>query len=120
MPMKMKHWQDAAILVIGLWMIVSPWALGFRAEALPLWNAIVVGALIGAVALYALYEVSAWQEWAAVLFGAWLVVSPWVLGFSGLSAAMLNAVLAGAAVLALALWALAADRDIGGWWSPAH
>jgi hypothetical protein len=43
-----------------------------------------------------------------------------VLGFTGLYAAMVNAVVAGAVVLALAIWALATDKDIGGWWSPAH
>jgi hypothetical protein len=52
--------------------------------------------------------------------GAWTLISPWVLGFSGLFAAMLNAVIVGAAVLLLAIWTLGTDKDIGGWWSPAH
>jgi hypothetical protein len=33
---------------------------------------------------------------------------------------MLNAVIVGVVVLALAIWALGTDKDIGGWWSPAH
>jgi hypothetical protein len=118
--MKMKHWQDPISLIAGLWMIVSPWALAYQAEALPMWNAVVLGALIAAVAFTTLFRVFAWQEWATVLFGAWLVVSPWVLGFSALSAAMLNALIVGAVVAVLALWALGSDRDIGGWFSPAH
>lgn len=120
MSMKVKHWQDAVNLVVGLWMIASPWALAFQAEARPMWNSIILGILIGAVAFYALFEVFAWQEWANVLFGAWLVLSPWILGFSGLFAAMLNAVIVGVLVVAMALWALGVDKDIGGWWHPAH
>jgi hypothetical protein len=48
-----------------------------------------------------------------------LIISPWVLGFSGMAAAMWNAVIVGAVVGILALWALGTDKDIGGWWSPA-
>lgn len=120
MSMKIKHWQDPVNLVIGLWMLASPWVLAYQAEARPMWNSVIVGLLIAAVALYAMYQVFAWEEWTNVVLGAWLVISPWVLGFSGLYAAMLNAVVAGAIVLVLALWALATDKDIGGWWSPAH
>ena len=54
------------------------------------------------------------------VFGVWLIISPWLLGFSDLFAAMLNTVIVGAAVLILAVWALGTDKDIGGWWSPAH
>ncbi|HWD23440.1 MAG TPA: SPW repeat protein [Burkholderiales bacterium] len=120
MSMKIKHWQDPVNLVIGLWMIASPWLLAFQAETRPTWNAVILGVVIAAVALYAMFRVFAWQEWANAVFGAWLVISPWVLGFTGLYAAMVNAVVAGAVVLALAIWALATDKDIGGWWSPAH
>jgi hypothetical protein len=120
MSFKVKHWQDPVNLVLGLWMLVSPWALAFQSEATPMWNSVVLGILIAAVALFALIQVSAWEEWANAVFGAWLFLSPWILGFSGLFAAMLNAVIVGFLVFALALWTLGTDKDIGGWWSPAH
>jgi SPW repeat len=75
--------------------------------------------LVAAVALAALVRVMAWEEWANLVLGVWLVISPWMLGFSGLVAAMWNAVIVGAVVAVLALWALGTDKDIGGWWSPA-
>ncbi len=120
MSMKVKHWQDLVNFILGGWLLASPWALAYQAEARPMWNSVILGLLIAAVALYALFKVFAWEEWANVAFGAWLVISPWILGFSGLFTAMLNAVIVGAVVLVLALWALGTDRDIGGWWSPAH
>lgn len=101
-------------------MIAAPWVLAYQAETRPMWNSVVLGVLIAAVALYAMYELAAWQEWANAAFGIWLIISPWVLGYSGHFAAMLNAVVVGALVTVLALWELGTDKDIGGWWSPAH
>ena len=120
MSMKVKHWQDPISLLAGLWLAASPFALGYRAETSPTWNALVVGTLIALVALHALYRVFAWQEWATLVLGLWLIASPWVLGFSAMPAVMMNAVIVGALIAALAFTALGSDRDIGGWFRPAH
>jgi hypothetical protein len=119
MAVTVKHWQDPVNLILGLWVLVSPWALGHQAETNPTWNAVILGILIAAVALFALFRVMAWQEWVNLVLGIWLAISPWMLGFSGLVAAMWNALIVGAVVAVLALWALGTDKDIGGWWSPA-
>jgi SPW repeat len=116
---KIKHWQDPLSLILGLWLVASPWVLGHQAQANPTWNAVILGVLISVAALFALFRVMAWEEWTNVVLGVWLVVSPWVLGFSALVPAMWNAVIVGIVVAALALWALGTDKDIGGWWSPA-
>lgn len=118
MSMKMKHWQDPVNLVLGLWMVASPWILAHQEEAIPTGNAVILGLLIAALALLALFKVMAWEEWVSVALGAWLLVSPWVLGFSGIATAMWNAAIVGIGVAAFALWALGTDKDIGGWWSP--
>ena len=117
--MSIKHWQDPWNLLLGIWMIASPWVLRYSTEANPMWNAVIVGALFALAALFALYRVMAWEEWGNVVLGLWLVISPWLLGFNGIMAAMWNAVIVGAIVAILALWALGTDIDIGGWWSPA-
>ena len=54
MSAKVKHWQDPVNLVLGLWMIVSPWVLAYQAEPRPMWNSVIVGILIAAAAVYAL------------------------------------------------------------------
>ncbi len=119
MTAKVKHWQDPVNLVLGLWMLASPWVLAYQTEPAAAWNAVIVGALIGVLALFELFQVKAWEEWASVALGLWLVISPWVLGFSGMATAMWNAMIVGFVVALLALWALGTDRDIGGWWSHA-
>ncbi len=119
MSKSIKHWQDPVNLVLAAWMVISPWALGHQAEATPTWNAVIFGVLGVVFAVFALYRVMAWEEWANVALGVWLAISPWVLGFSATVPAMWNAVIIGVVMAALALWTLGTDKDIGGWWSHA-
>lgn len=114
---KMKHWQDPSNLVLGLWLVLSPLALGYQYAMTPTWNAVAVGVLIVAVAALELFKVAAWEEWTAFALGVWLAMSPWLLGFSGIAAASANALVVGIAVAALALWALGTDKGIGGGWN---
>ena len=115
---KVRHWQDPVNLILGVWMLISPWVLGYQGETTAMWNAVVLGILIGAVAIGALAQPKAWEEWANVVLGIWLVISPWVLGFSGMREPMANAVIVGVVRAVLALWTLGTDKDLGGWWSP--
>jgi hypothetical protein len=117
--MAVKHWQDPTNVVLGLWMVASPWVLQYQGVATPAANAIIVGIAIAALAVVALFRLMAWEEWANVALGVWLVISPWILGFSALDAATWNAVIVGLVVATLALWELGTDKDLGGWWRPA-
>ena len=56
-------------------------------------------------------QVKHWQDPVNAAAGAWLIVSPWVLGFRGTETAMVNAVLVAAVILVLALWVLVTDKD---------
>ncbi len=53
------RWEQGANIVLGLWLILSPWVLGFEAFVLPLWNAILVGI---AVALLAAWNAAVRRE----------------------------------------------------------
>lgn len=100
----MVRWQDSVNLVLGLWLAVSPWALGFATQEAAMWNALLVGLAIAVLALAALWAFQKWHEWINAALGAWLMVSPQVLGFATLQAAMWNNAIVGLAVIALALW----------------
>ena len=119
MRSSVKHWQDLVNLILGVWMLVSPWILGFQSESGTAANAVILGVLIAAVALIASVRAMAWQEWTNLVLGVWLIISPWVLRFSHTTAAMWDAVIVGILVALLALWAAGTDKDIGGWWSTA-
>ena len=102
---QLKHWQDSANALLGVWLIISPLVLGFQNELTAMSNAVLVGVLLLAAALGAIFVPRAWEEWTESALGLWLAVSPWVLGFNT-QPAMANAVVTGLVVLTLALWAL--------------
>lgn len=99
-----RQWQDAINVVLGLWLVVSPWALGYATQTAPAWNAYVLGVIIAVAAIAALVAFHTWEEWVSVVLGAWLVVSPWILGFTSLTAAFWNQIVVGLVVGVLALW----------------
>jgi SPW repeat len=98
------QWKDAVNFVLGLWLIVSPWALGFVADQTPTWNAWVVGVVIAVAALAALIAFNKWEEWVEAVLGAWLIVSPYLLGFSAQMNGTWNQVIVGIIVGGLAIW----------------
>lgn len=48
-----RAWEEWSNLVLGLWLIAAPFALGFTTETAAMWNHIVVGLVVGADALWA-------------------------------------------------------------------
>lgn len=50
-----------------------------------------------------MFKVLRWEDWAGVALGAWLVASPWVLGFSASNGATVNAFALGIALMLLEL-----------------
>ena len=117
--MKDQHWQDWINVLIAIWVIISPWTVAhvMAAPQYPLgapdsamWNQFAVGIAMTGTATLALNVYASWQEWANALLGAWLVVSPWVLGFSPSSDLGLNAALLGTLILVFSVWALVDDR----------
>lgn len=106
-----KHWQDLVNALVGVWVIVSPWALGFEGSSMAMSNAVIIGIALVATALGAVLVPRAWEEWTEAALGLWLVVSPWILGFGGHREAMLSTMVAGLVVIALAVWTLMIDKD---------
>ena len=98
-----KQWQDWSSWALGIWLLLSPWALFYEYESSALHNALVVGALIIVAEVVELSVFRDWEEWINVALGAWLLVSPWALGIAS-TAARLNFMVVGALVLILALY----------------
>jgi len=99
----MRKWQDWANLVLGLWLVLSPWILGFSGTSSATWNAVLLGLAVGLLSLLRLQGGPLWEEGANVVLGVWLILSPWILGFSGEAGATWNAVIVGLLVGLLAL-----------------
>jgi len=115
--LKSLKWEDWLGIALGLWLLASPWALGFAASYAATMNALFLGAALVILELLNLDAHEDLEEWFDIVAGAWLVVSPFVLGFGHVAAAAINAVGVGVVTIAFAAAALSPfDARVGEWW----
>ena len=105
---------DAGNFLLGLWLVASPWVLGYAGETTAAWNTYIVGVVIAALAALAFFAQQKWEHWVSLAIGAWLIVSPWVLAYDALQAALWNQIVTGLVVCVLAIWAAASESGFGG------
>lgn len=114
--MNKQHWQDWVNVFVGIWMFISPWIIGkwlsegSVGEALGVWDLWAVGIAVVVFAALALYAFAAWEEWVNLVLGAWLLVSPWALGYSASAAMTWNAAIAGVLLFVFAAWILVQEE----------
>jgi hypothetical protein len=113
---RIKHWQDAVNACLGAWLIAAPWVLGFQGVTIAALATAAIGILLFASCVGAMSEPAAWEEWMDVGLGVLLLISPVLLGFHAVDAAVQNALIVGGAVTVLALWVLAADDEFASAW----
>lgn len=82
----MKRWRSESVLDlynvgIAVVLFASPWLLSLtnRTTKTDFW---IISATVLAISLTAIFVYATWEEWANVLAGVWLMISPWILGFS--------------------------------------
>src|SRR5262249_29577545 len=98
-----RQWQDWCSWGLGIWLLLSPWALFFDQERPAMENAVVVGTLILVAEVVELSIFRDWEEWINVVLGAWLVISPWALKIAS-GVATWNFLAVGALVVVLAVY----------------
>jgi SPW repeat len=111
--MRIQHWQDVASLLLGVWLVLSPLALGFAGAAV--WITVALGLCVVLFAVEAFVVPSYLEEWGEILLGLALVLAPWTVGYESTSATV-NSALSGLLVIAFAVWELITDRDFTTWW----
>jgi hypothetical protein len=82
----MRKWRNESVLdlynlLLAIFLFVSPWFLA-RASGTAVVDLKASGAAIALMSLAAIFAYASWQEWANLLLGIWLIVSPWLLGFA--------------------------------------
>jgi SPW repeat-containing protein len=82
----MKKWRSESVLdlynlALALVLFASPWLFSLTngTARMDFW---VSSVAVVAISLAAIFAYTNWEEWANLLFGLWLIISPWVLGFS--------------------------------------
>jgi hypothetical protein len=98
---------------LGLWLLIAPFLLGYADVATTLWNDIIVGAIVLVLAGVRVWKSAdnRWLSWTNVLLGLWLIVAPFILGYTEITAALWNDIIVGIGIAALGTWsALAAPK----------
>jgi hypothetical protein len=107
-------------ILAGIWLIISPFVLGFAHTATPLWNTLIAGVIVGLLAIGRVVNPnrSVGLSWINLLLGIWLIISPFLLpGYGGAyypsyTVATPNDVVLGIVVGLLAIWSLASTPTL--------
>ena len=83
-----KSVQDWIMLVCGVLLFLSPWAMSFSGDMWPARAAWAGGIVIAVMAIAALVQFAEWEDWVALVAGVLMIAAPWVLGFAAMHAAM--------------------------------
>jgi len=101
-------------IMMGLWLLIAPWALGYTLVNAAVWNSVLIGIAVALVAVLRIamplrYEGVSWLNFA---LGVWLLFAPFLLGFADVGPAMWNSMVSGALILALSAWAATSGRAV--------
>jgi hypothetical protein len=111
--MRIRHWQDIASLLIGMWLVVSPSVLGFTEAAA--WITVVLGLCVVLFAVEGFIIPSYLEEWGEILLGLALLAAPWTVGYEP-EWATISSMVSGILVILLGASELLDDRDFATWW----
>ncbi|MFC0251425.1 SPW repeat protein [Massilia consociata] len=117
MHLSTKRWQDQVMVLIGVWLFVSPWVFGYPGTSAAAMNAGIAGAIIAVLAAFDLVKSHVWAVLLNVVVGAWVAVSPWLVDTMRDPAMSWSLVIGGIATIVLALWELRSDPELHNQWT---
>ena len=94
-------------VLLGIWLIISPWVFGYAsAGPAPMWNSVIVGALILILAAtrFSTPHTAPGLSWTNLILGLWAIASPFIYVYQNLGSATWDNVATGIAVVLVALW----------------
>ena len=108
-----ERWQPVIALVLGVYVLGSPWfiPLFLRGSVLDFasaWSHYLAGAAAIIVAALAMLSFRLWKVWVEALIGLWIAIAPWVLGFTSSRIFTWNSVFMGIVLIAISLGSLKA------------
>lgn len=99
-------------IAAGVWLIVAPFVLAYTGVTAALWNDILIGLAIAILAWVRVAKPlqNEGASWTNLVLGIWLIIAPFALGYSATTAAMVNDIVVGIIVAALAAWSAISSR----------
>jgi len=91
-------------ILLGIWVILSPFVLGFSQLPRAMWNNVATGIAIGILAIIrsGMRQQPGWS-WVNVILGIWLIISPFAVAFMTTGVALWNNVILGIIIAIIAL-----------------
>jgi uncharacterized membrane protein HdeD (DUF308 family) len=109
---KWTRWQDWTNVVLGVLLFITPFVFGATPITAAAYTAYIGGVLLVIAGLFDLATPKNQAgEWAEALLGVLVFISPWVLGFSGLTPMAWSAWIIGVLSVVLAASVLFAERN---------
>jgi hypothetical protein len=109
---KWNRWQDWANVVLGVVLFITPFVFGATGNQTVAFTAYIGGVLLVLVGLFNLANpASQAGEWTEGVLGALVFLSPWLLGFAGLTMMAWSAWIIGVLAVILTASVLFADRS---------
>ena len=112
-----RRWQDQVILLLGIWLVVSPWVFGYPGGSPAALNAFIAGAVMAILAAFDLYKTYVWAVLLNIVIGAWVAVSPWLVGIAADRGMTWSMAVVGIATIVLGLWELRTDPELHRQWA---
>ena len=94
-------WKSSIELVIGLWLLFSPLALGYFSNPSASLVTILVATVVFFVSQLGIANQQPWEEWVNLIAAVILIAAPWALGFSSIAIATWNCVVCGGLLVLL-------------------
>ncbi|HWJ93674.1 MAG TPA: SPW repeat protein [Telluria sp.] len=111
-----RRWQDQLILLMGVLLMISPFALGYPSTSPPALNAYIAGAIMAILATFDLYRTYVWAVLTNLVVGVWVAVSPWLIGLVQDRPMTWTLLVIGVATVVLAVWELRTDPELHAQW----
>lgn len=102
-------------VIAGIWLIIAPFVLSYT-SATARTNDIILGIIVGILALIRALVPGRnifWLSWVNLILGIWLIIAPFVLNYSGVTARY-NDVILGIIVGVISLWSVYAHNPATG------
>ena len=102
-------WASWIDFLLGIWLIIAPFALGYKMmSGRAATEDVIFGILIAIFSLWTAFKLTKFAGWLLGLFGLWVLIAPFVLRTHSVAKVTPNDVIVGIVVLILAILRTAA------------
>lgn len=114
--MRVRGGMNEISMLIGAWLFLSPWAIGFADPSHgAAWVAWVLGMALVITGFLSAFLTERAEEAITFVVGALTLLSPWLFSFANSMGPAINAVVVGLLIAAVALRAMLGETAFGEW-----